>query len=92
MEDIQISESRICRIANENRPPKRELFKRSEELSVDDLEAKSDDKGNCDDTNTEFCKSDKQNKRNTYFQEATCILEDIKNKFLVKEDHNEKVS
>ena len=91
-EDIQISESRICRIANEGRPLKHELFKRSEELSVDSLEAKPDDKAICDHKTTEFCKSDKHNQRNTHFQEATCILEGVKIKFLAKEDHNENVS
>ena len=92
VEDINGSVSRICRIANEIRSPKRELLKRSEELSADGIEAKPEEKRICDDKTTEFCKSDKQNQGITYFDEANSILEDVKSKFLAKQDSNEKVS
>ena len=49
---------------------------------MNDLEEKSEDKGLPGDKEAMFSRRDQETHRNTYFQEAILILDDVKNRFL----------
>ena len=81
----------MSRICNENKPSKHGFGQRTEELSLHELEEKSEDKGTPCDKEAMFSRRDQETHRSTYFQEAILILDEVKKRFLPKTDPKGKV-